>query len=64
MSSLALLNDGLEKTIFLIVQSYILIITPLWKSMLLKQKVRIKGPWDIVSLKLEDTSNSVKCCEM
>jgi Phosphatidylinositol N-acetylglucosaminyltransferase. len=56
MSSLALLNDGLEKTIFIIVQSYILIITPLWKSMLLKQKVRIKGPWDIVSLKLEDTA--------
>jgi len=53
-SSLLLLNDGLERNVFVTAQFCILIVAPIWKSMLRKCKEKVSGPWDIARVTVEE----------
>mmetsp|Transcript_28032 Transcript_28032/g.42958 ORF Transcript_28032/g.42958 Transcript_28032/m.42958 type:complete len:363 (-) Transcript_28032:145-1233(-) len=54
ISAFLLLDVGLERYIFLIVQFCLLLVAPLWKVLLRKDKESISGPWDIAHLNVEE----------
>lgn len=49
-TSLLLLDNGLEKIIFLSIISLISIISPIWKWWLYQYKESTSGPWDIAHI--------------